>query len=592
MRSPLVPAANTPTAIPRKWWLLFALVCLVKLALVSHEEILLYGADDAAWVYAASGFYWGNPYGPYSHARQPVYPIFLAMTEIMGVPTRIAIEWVLFLCVGIAAQAMRRCGGSVAAITVATVLLIFQPWHLRLSTRIVVDTFYAPVFMVLVLATAAALACRSTKASIRWGIVAGVAAAVTANTRQEAVLTYGVSVLAAAFALLQRWSLERSDRRLWTPLVGAVLIPMGLALTATHGLRAANSLTIGAYVTHDFDLPGYRALYRTLLAIPPDHRSGDLRLVVTKEVRERAARVSPATERLFDAVSASYAAAEYAAACKRQTGVNGEYGAWLCWALRQGAWSVAQARGPVTARTIDDVYREAADELRAAMQAGRLEQRWAPLTFVAPEWRLISERLPPSLYKCVDLFCGAAIGQDQSRLVPPDVAARFNAVCGRRITESRYANGPAPGGSIWASERVCGTTRTVKLALEHAWPHVSRPLIGLVFAGGLAALVRMLRRSLSDRWFFLYGLLLSAMAARFAMVALLDASGIPCQPRYLLVNSYLMIICATIAGQMVIHASWRAIRSSNMPIRPQDRINVSDQRSRSALGQGTGGQSQ
>lgn len=590
MRSLLVPAANTPTAIPRKWWLLFALVCLGKLALVSHEEILLYGSDDTGWVDAASGFYWGNPYQPYSYARQPVYPIFLAMTEIMGVPTRIAIEWVLFLCVGIAAQAMRRCGGSVAAITVATVLLIFQPWHLRLSTRIIVDTFYAPVFMVLVLATAAALACRSTKASIRWGIVAGVAAAVTANTRQEAVLTYGVGVLAAAFALLQRWSLDRSDRRLWTPLAGAVLIPLGLALTATHGLRAASSLTIGAYVTYDFELPGYRALYRTLLAIPPDQPSGDLRLVVTKEVRERAARVSPATKRLFDAVAASSAAAEYAAECKRQTGVDGEYGAWLCWALRHGAWSVAQARGPVTARTIDDVYREAADELRAAMQAGRLKQRWAPFTFVAPEWRLIGERLPPSLYKCVDLFCEAVIGQDKSRVVTPDVEARFNAVCGRRITESRWANdGRAPGGSIWVSERVCGTIRAVKRALEHAWPHVSRPLIGLVLAGGLAALVRMLRRSLSDRWFFLYGLLLSAMAARFAMVALLDAAGIPCQPRYLLVNSYLMIVCATIAGQMVLHASWQAVRSSNMPIGPQDRINASDQRSRSSLGQGTGG---
>lgn len=537
--------------LPRWFWWAFVGICLAKLVLVSHEEILVYSDDDYGWAYISAGWYWGNPYGPYAYVRQPAYPLFLAMGQALGVPARLGIELLWFVCAGAACAALRRCGLHPFTLVAVAIGVVVHPWFVHLGSRLLVDVFYAPLFLVLVTASTAALVSRGTS-TWKWGLVAGVAGAVAANARQESILVW-LALLTSGGMVFGLWAVGALNRRAaMRVLVASAVLPMLLVFAMTHAFKLANLRAIGSYVTFDLDMPGYKSLYRALLSIPPDHP--DLRLPIPRDVREKAYQASPTFARLRDCLESDPKLDVYRRACKGQTGVDGEFGGWACWALRQAAWEWSRSeRTPWrSAGELDAFYARAAVELRDAMREGRLPQRFAPVDFVPPEWFQLAERFPTSLRRCVVQF-QAAMPNKRTSLSMPRAEGMFDSAALRRSVTSELAAGRSANQSLWHGRVVSETVGEAKGNALAAGPWVARAGLTGLIAGVLAAGAAVRRRRLHWRWHVLMGCVLAAVLLRVLMTVVLDASGISVQPRYLLAANVLWLIVAAAGLQAAVH---------------------------------------
>lgn len=558
--SPSLPRTAAPST-PRWFWLLFAVLCIAKLVLVSHEEIRTYGTDDEGWAKIAHGGYWGNAYGPYTHMRQPVYPVFLALCAALGLPVRIGIELVWFACAGLACHALRACGMAAGLRLAAAALIVFHPWATRLMDRLVVDTLYAPVFTVLVLAAAAAVsvgAASGWRGAWRWGVLAGASGALAANIRPEAVLVLATLGLAGAVTLVLWGAGVMGRRHAAACIVCAVIGPWAITTATDWGLRRINQRVIGAAVTHDFDLPGYQALLKALMAIPPE--KPDLRLPAPADARRKAAAISPAFARIEKQLNQHPEVTLFMGACERTIGIAGEYGAWTCWGVRRAGWAVGEEQGGwKDAGELDAFYAQAAREIRGAMATGKLESRWAPSSFLPPEWGQLSRTVPSSLRRCLEVLLRGVESRHSSETLGRNSERLFDEVALRR----EALKSPALAGSRagwWYRSSISAGLEEIKAAIGGRWPAVSVAAAVLAVAGGLVGLVGLRRRWLGARWYVLYVLLAGAIAGRVVLVALLDVTSIRVQSRYLLTASVLGVILGLLGLQGLVFQLGRALK--------------------------------
>src|SRR5205823_3068502 len=123
----LPSAAACPTAISRYSWWLFGAAVLAKLILVSHEEISPHWVDDSGFAQSAARLYWLAPYSQYGYVRQPIYPLYLAATTLLGIPARLASELLWIGACAILVRASRACGMRPLPALVGGVLCLLLP---------------------------------------------------------------------------------------------------------------------------------------------------------------------------------------------------------------------------------------------------------------------------------------------------------------------------------------------------------------------------------------------------------------------------------------------------------------------------------
>ncbi len=553
--------AGSPRPLGGWFWAVFTAIAVAHLALVARQEILLYSADDQGFAYSAAGWYWGRPYAAYSHVRQPVYPLFVATSAALGLPLRISIQLVWIAACGWSMGALRRCGVHPALLVVGSLVILFHPWLLSLNNRILADTLYAPLLLVFLTGSAAALLEHSWRYVWRWAAPAAAAGALAANTRQESILIFGsifvVALVAVGLRLCKLADGVTTARR----VAVAAGAPLLATLALTNTFRLANAVVVGVYSSYDLEAPGYRALYRALLMIPPE--THDLRLPVTRDVREKAYMVSPTFATLRSALEGDPRLSGYAQACERQTGVEGEYGAWTCWAIRQAVW-VSLGYKINSAREVDALLSKAASEIRAAMRDGRIGHRLVVLDFLPPEWGALVRQAPRSAGAAWRVWVSPSPGEGQSERLPQKQAALFEDCALRRTALAKIVDAPRPetgGGGGTLGHPGGWRARTIDAIQDTA------PILGLLTAaltgiGMVFAGLVLVRRWLSSRWVVLMSMLGTALVARVALVVVLDATGIDAQRRYLLPASVLAIVVSlmTVQGIIAVLLSWRKSR--------------------------------
>jgi hypothetical protein len=527
-------------------WARAALVALIvlKFVLISHEEIRPYLYDESGFAQAAGEFYWNAHFSEYAYVKPPVYPLFVGATTVLGLPTRLAAELVWALAAWVMARAIWRVGlGGVAAVA-AGGLMLFHPWSIEVLNRLFMDSLYAPLFVIFLGATACGLASTSRVELKRWSIVAAVTAALAANTRQESALVYGSLGVALVVIGAQFWK-RVADRALALRRgVALVLVPFAAALVLSGAIRTVNYGRIGAWVVCDLDLPGFGSLYSALLAIPSEEPR--LNLPVRRDVRLRAYSASPAFAQLRPFLDGPKPAMEFMVACRKTTGERGEYGAWTIWALRDAAWRLRGGQWK-SAAELDALYATAARELRAAMRRGELPSRAVIIPFVAPEWGQLASETPGALWRCAWMVLTPSYQRDETVEATGWRLDNFDAVANRRIVPAEASAGQEVEGSAWYGPRVRGRMEEIK-----GW---AGSVVGVSMrVGAIAAAIGLLLRAFvgsrgaASRGFWALAVLLgTALAARLALVALLDMSGILAETRYLLA-CVPMLIGLEIAG--------------------------------------------
>jgi hypothetical protein len=525
------PIDSTITAANRipcwAWFAVLALV-LLKLILISHDEIVAYTDDDYGYAYSASVWYWGVPYQKFPYSRQPLYNLFLALSTVFAIPARLWIEFLWMSAATVMLTALRRVGLSIFAALAAFALVLFHPWTLMLFNRFLSDSLYGALMLIFLSSLIAGVMQTTRGAILRWGLLAAASGALAANTRVESSLILG-SLAATACCILGLKLWAGADRSVSLHRFACIiLLPIAAIFALTHTIKAINRHHIGSYVTTDFELPGFLRLNRALLSIKP--ANPDVRLAVPHDAREWAYAHSPTFARLKPFLESDPDVLAYAIHTERATGVKSEYGAWTVWGLRVAAW---QLQPWSSARELDEFYKQCAGEIFAALHKEPAAKRWGPDAFIPPEWGQLIRNLPESLGHCRTMFLYAEYRHLADLEMDKPGLERFNAVGGRRAMLVKLNSGQSVEGSFWHSPENIARLDRWKTRLAKAHKPITYAELALVGAGTLVGIFGIRRRIFPAHWYVLTTILLSAILARFALVALLDVTGIPVLARYL-----------------------------------------------------------
>lgn len=546
--------------------LVFVLAVIVKLVLISHDELAAAPSDPAEYAYAGAQFYFGMPYNAPNYARLGTYPLFLSVNTMLGVPARLGIELVWCAASYVTLIALCRLGLTRWVATLAGVLLVLLPMSITALNTLHADALYAPAMLALVMATSVSCVASSRGEFARWELTAALAGVLT-TCRAELILTYAALAGSAVVISLCRIVGMIDGPLFFRRLRAAFITPLLAVLVFTTAIKLGNLTSIGAFVDQDLSSPGVARLYNALLAIPPENPS--LEMQIPRDVREKAYAASPTFARFKPFLESSGMTA-FQIACQRvcvSRGVTytpGEYGGWSIWALRGAVWQL----GPHTSlRDVDAVYQRAADELRGAMSRGELPSRFAPFSYIAPEWHLLVQGTPSAISRTFGVLTSPHYAPSRHVASTPEELSRqrlFNSVTLRRAQLLKPPD-EGPNTSRWHSKAVADTLTSLKVRLDRAFswlPIIALVCLPIAILFGLRVrppLAGLLTRSLdsanspsSAGATTRLGVLVLSLAAggmfaaRLLMFAAIDLNGIPTQARYLLPCAALAVVVLAI----------------------------------------------
>lgn len=558
--------------VTRRWFAAACVVVLLKLLLCSHAETLYAAWDSAGYVESAGKWHWGAPYEVYSYIRVPTFNLYLACTNALGVPVRLANESVLALAAVVVAQAVWACGLTRLTAWLIFTLLTLHPWTYHIFSIVIPDGLYATLLVAFIAALVLLVrdlrylhAADQLPRAIwqrAWQLARVAApscglAALVGTWRQESALLL-VPCIIAAFAIWWHCGVTSPINKRSRLAAAAVvaLAPYASVVALKHAYSAINARVIGLYAPADFLAPGYASLHQALLSIPPTASDESPKLQAPTDVRMRAYEVSP-TFALLKPWLEGESLQQYAPLVRDVSLDTDEYGAWLVWGIRDAAF---RYRAWPDAGELDRFFAQAAREIRLAQREGRLERRFAPLSFVAPAWHGFLRELPESASQSwiVSTDSGHllkhATGEmsDYTRMVFDRLALR------RTGLDEPDASKPAQDAKrdvFWHNDRVRDFIRS----MWRAWAKLHGELLAWGWWLPLVVFVGWCWHGWRTRRVPLVAVLLACVVmtaiARFSLVCLLDASGVWTQPRYLLAFSMLSDIAIVLSIASLVRES-------------------------------------
>lgn len=381
-----------------------AALVLLRLAISADRDIVALNSpyDEFWFIHSAARLVWGGNYNQLAFAHLPIYSIWLAGLNLIGVPARLGIDLAWLASTAYAAFALARLSEKRWAGIAFWMFCAFHPVFIVLFDRALSETLLA-VLVALLLGSGVEIWNTRDAGRTRRGLWATVlftlAFALALHIRKESVLfllplgVLGMLSIWNRRAWWPTWGLET----LGTRLVGAPLLA-GIALAIV--LMGLNYLRWEMAVRYELAAPGYVRAIAALNRI--DAGPGPLHVTVTRKSRALAYQHSRTFRELqgfFEGESGRSLAAHTA----RYTGHPGEIGnGWFYWALRDAG---AVAGWHRTAPEADRKYAQIANELEAAFQSGALRAypAWIP-SFVDPDLAKWVGRVPASTLTILGLL--------------------------------------------------------------------------------------------------------------------------------------------------------------------------------------------
>ena len=359
--------------------LLLALWFLVglKLALVSHEEILacFLPHDDLWHVKAAERLVWTGRYEWDTLIHYPLFSLFIAAVKFVGLPLRIALDLCLCAAALLCSRAVWQAGYSPMTAAVVGMAAMFHPASFELPNRIGAEILLAPVLLGAVSATIIWWNRRSQSNGWWAAMHAACWWAAAWNLRKESILLAATLSVFAMMIVLQH---RRENWRAWgRHLFWGVVLPILFASGISTAVKATNSVRWGLYSKSILEAPGFVAAYRALQSIPPVETVPYVPVPIS--VREQAYVASPAFAEMREYLDVSnpvgwsgfsrdfLSGLELRGLDEREIAAG-----WFYWALHDAAVAVGRVKTPVEE---DSFFRTIANEIDAAQKDGRLGRR-------------------------------------------------------------------------------------------------------------------------------------------------------------------------------------------------------------------------
>jgi hypothetical protein len=412
---------------------------LAKLWLISREEIVARAEpyDDLFYLRAAKEWYWfgsytNAPYGTPPFIRPAVYPLFLAITKLSGIPLRISIELLFLIAAFVFVWTIVKAGLPWFMGILLYAAIIFHPASFELNNLALPTFLYAPVLLLALACMILLLLKQEDPHRLRWAILTGIVLAVLWHIRSEGILLLGLLAV-YGLGILATMGLRRRQRSAALKHLGVmVLVPALVIAIGTFTLRAVNYFKFGLFAVDVFAGSGFESVNKALLRIKP---VTPIRFVpVPREVRQRAYRVSPAFRELASYLEGGGGLAWASGAKAAGVQVDGEIGGGHSqWSLIVGAYYIGYNK---SAGQADQYFQRVADEVNAACDDGRLQCRWVPTSFLDPHTENYLSYLPESLGRVSKIFFFIYVPGKAEDRVSPEVRIIFDEIANRRRTLS------------------------------------------------------------------------------------------------------------------------------------------------------------
>lgn len=420
------------------------ILALIKLWLIHGEEIVARNAplDDVWYLQSAQAWYWGRGYDHFAFMRPPVYPLFIAVSKLSGIPLRLTTELLLLAGAFALGGAMVKVGVNRVLGVLVFAAVVLSPWSLDVYAHPVPDTIYMPLLLFAVAAMGMTVASPSAGKQLIYSALAGVTLGLIWLTREEKVLIIPYVLCWFVVAMICRPDERRGWQRLRSDALTTLLIPGAMIALLVGGVCTANYARWGVFAASEVATSGFENANRALVRIKPQNWT---RYVpVTTEARNRAFEVSPTFATLRPSFDKSFET--WSRMSKDHMNIEGEVTApWFFWYFREVVSMAGQ--GDRSARESNRFYQQIADEINAACDAGRLPSRRTINPFIDPAYENYAQYIPESVQALLKLFWidrppnnGQYVTEtDELQEATPALAAYYDEMCQRR------ANRPRPG---------------------------------------------------------------------------------------------------------------------------------------------------
>jgi hypothetical protein len=349
-----------------------------KLWLVDGQQLAVFASlrvDDALFLRKAHALWAGEWLGPYDQltlAKQPLYPVFIALARWLHVPLLTA-QHVLFAAA--CAMVVVACGRLVVSPWRRVALfgvLLFEPMSFHTAVVARVDRAgITPALTLLLLAALIGLAGAAIdgRHRVAWSAATGLAFAALWLTREEGVMLVPavvVGVVGAGWAACRKRNggrqLTAAQRIAAVAALG--LLPILVPVVATAVVRGVNHERYGVATVNEVHAGAFPAAFGALLRVEAD--GAVARFPLAADVRRRIAAVSPAFAELEPWMEGP-AADRWR--FDRPDGVSDIAGLALQWVVRDAAASAGHHRHATEAVAF---YDRLAGEIDAACSSSAL----------------------------------------------------------------------------------------------------------------------------------------------------------------------------------------------------------------------------
>ena len=481
-----------------------ATLIAVKFWLVHAEDIAGSATQhDALWyVRSATHWYWDTPYSWTAFVRPCAYPLWIAVTHLLHIPLRLAIEVLQIGGALVLLIALRRIGTNRWISGVCFAAICFHPAGFQLNNYTMSDTLYAAALWYVLGGLILTGATRLTWIAVGTGGMV----AILWNTREEGLLIVAMVAIWSGILFAQEKSHGSSTRLTLARITKPIAITCAVAAIAIIGVYTRNYFVYRSFARSEMTARSFQVLFHALLRIRPLEPKGYA--PITSDTLHRAFHVSPTFAQLRPQFDGPFGEA-WRIETYRQVGVPNEIGVgWIVWATRHAA-SVAGLFD--TAEESQRFFKKAAREINGACDDGRLPTRFVLDGFLDPLAQSGGlTRLPASLTRVGGRIFArwprSAVSDDEI-LTPAEVSLYDEMTLRRSV-------GALPSTGLAVSlENFIGRYHFVALILLH--------LLAIAALGSLA-ITR--RAGQSGKFGSAIVLLGSAVFLRVVLLAWLDAT--------------------------------------------------------------------
>jgi hypothetical protein len=425
-----------PLLLCLKLWLVRAHLLMVTitphddLLFIRHAQSLLNGD-------------WLGEYNQLTLIKEPFYPIFIALSNWLGIPLLAAQQILHALSCCIFIWAIWPLAHKRYVLLATYIILLFNPgsYNYPAVGRVFQLAIYAPLATIVfsILLGMAIRLPHSYKKALLWSLGLGIALSTFWMTRDESIFILPSVVLVCVFLLL---SAGRKSRKQCGQILLLCVLPFVVLKGTILVVEKINMIKYGVPAVVEITGDAFKAAYGGLLRIKSDEERQFFPAV--RDVRLKAYAVSPTFKEIE-----KYLDGPVGEGWQNLSGNNDIPAAFFIWAFRD---SVAAAGYHKSGTEALQFYQKMGDEIDAACDSGQLNCRKKPNSFISssslvPTWHNEYNKLVlPTFYSILRrmiAFDGFNASTDSARsFATSDIMALFSAVTGEKILSTKKGMDP------------------------------------------------------------------------------------------------------------------------------------------------------